>query len=313
MACNCPNINCTQRVELGVTYCDCPIVITNITCPPGCTVIIQPNGNAVCSCTETVAPTLVDSKIKVELTNPAYFKDISWTIAYSPILQSWMSFYDFKPNYYISHNDYFQTGINSSNDSSEIGLWSHLLTNKSYQVFYGKKYPWLIEYTLKRPTNDILLNSITYQADAFRYMNEYDYSEADSMVFNKVWIHSSNTHSGELRLVKNTGVLSQISNYPKTAPNDSYQEVLVSRVGNNYSLNYFYNRIHRRFANNAPWIFDDNQIEKTVNQEVVKFKSKDILQPLKTKVPTIRLSQDQETRFRYVFYLGISKFTEQTQ
>lgn len=310
MACTCPNINCTQREELGITYCDCETIITNIQCPPGCTVIVQPSGNAVCSCIESVAPTFEDVKILVDVTDPTYFKDVSWTIAYSPIMQSWVSFYDFKPNYYISHNDYFQTGM-STIDSSMSGLWSHLLTNKSYQVFYGKLFPWTIEYSLKRGSNITFLNSISYQADALRYSNEYDFANVDSIVFNKLWIHSQNQNSGELHLVKNTGALSQISLYPKTDSNNRYQEILVSKKDNEHTINYFYNRVARAFTNAPLWMYDENQIEKSVNTEIIKFKGKPILENIRTRVPIIRLSQDKESRFRYVFHLGVSKFEAQ--
>ena len=106
-------------------------------------------GQDKCVRTLSATPIFSDVKIPVDVKDPTYFKDVSLTVAYSPIMQSWVSFYDFKPNYYISHNDYFQTGM-STIDTQQSGLWSHLLTNKSYQVFYGQRYPWTIEYTLKR-------------------------------------------------------------------------------------------------------------------------------------------------------------------
>lgn len=53
---------------------------------------------------------------EVDLTDSEYFKDVSWTTAYSPIYNNWISYYDFKPNYAIAYNDYFQTGINYSSD-----------------------------------------------------------------------------------------------------------------------------------------------------------------------------------------------------
>ena len=311
MACTCPNINCIQREELGITYCDCTTTITNIQCPPGCTVIVQPNGNAVCSCLESVAPTFEDVKIPVDVTDPTYFKDVSWTVAYSPIMQSWVSFYDFKPNYYISHNDYFQTGM-STIDTQQSGLWSHLLTNKSYQVFYGQRYPWIIEYTLKRSNNVLFLNTLAYQAESLRYSNEYDYALVDSTVFNKMWIFSPNQNSGELHLVKNNGTLSQISNYPKTSGDGKYQEILVSNTFNEYSVNYFYNRTVNNYANAPLWLWDENQIEKEVNTNAVKFFGKPILDNIRSRTVNIRLSNTEESRFRHLFNLGISKLEAQS-
>jgi hypothetical protein len=248
----------------------------------------------------------------VKLTDPIYFEDASWTIAYSPIQQAWMSFYDFKPNYYINHNDYFQTGINQSNDDSEFGLWAHLLTNRSYQVYYGKRYPFIIEYQLKRKNSNILMNSISYQLDVLRYSNEYDFAEVENKAFDKLWIYSMNTHSGELGLVPNTGQMSLISKYPKTAPDGKSQDILYSKYHNQHTINYFYNRVSRRFTNTPITIWDINQINKTVNTDVVKFYGKNMLEPLRTTVPTIRLEQTKESRLRYVFHLGESKFEEES-
>lgn len=307
MECNCPE-NYTNVGEECIKI----TTIENIVCPPDCSTIIQEDGNAICECFDSVEPIISDVPVPISLTDPEYFEDVSWTVAYSPIHQSWMSFYDFKPNYYINHSDYFQTGINQTNDPTELGLWGHLLTNKSYQVFYGKRYPWLIEYQLKRSGNNLYLNSVEYQADALRYHNEYDYSVADSTIFNKMWIHSMHTNSGQLNLIKNTGVLSQISNYPKTASDGSYQEILVSKNHEAYTVNYFYNRIVKSFTNVTPWIWDKNQIEKEINNNVIKFGGKNILEPLRTRVPTVRLSQDAESRFRYIFNLGVSKIKEES-
>lgn len=249
--------------------------------------------------------------VEIQLTNSTYFSDVSWTISYSPIQQAWMSFYDFKPNYYINHNDYFQTGINQTADETEFGLWGHLLTNKSYQVYYGKRYPFILEYQLKRTANNIYMNTVAYKMDVLRYHNEYDFAEVEGG-FDKLWISSVNTNSGELHLVPNTGQLSLISKYPKTAANGSFQEVLVSKSHNEFTVNYFYNRIQKSYTNVPHWIWDKNQIDKTINTNVVKFYGQSILTPLRTPVPSIRLEQSKESRLRYVFHLGTSKFEEES-
>jgi len=248
----------------------------------------------------------------VKLTDPLYFTDASWTIAYSPVHQSWMSFYDFKPNYYINHNDYFQTGINQSNDDKEFGLWSHLLTNRSYQVYYGKRYPFIVEYQLKRKNINILMTSISFQLDVLRYSNEYDFAEVENKAFDKLWIYSMNTHSGELGLVPNTGQMSLISQYPKTSPDGKKQDILYSKFHNQHTINYFYNRVYRPYTNTPINFWDINQINKSVNTDIVKFYGKNMLEPLRTSVPTIRLEQTKESRLRYVFHLGESKFEEES-
>lgn len=307
MACTCENINCTQQTIEGVVMCNCITTIENIVCPDDCETIILDNGNAICSCTETSEPTIEKIKTPVSLTDTNYFEDVSWTASYSPVEQKWIGFYSYCPNYYISHQNYFQTGINQTSDSTEFGLWSHLLTNRSYQVFYGKKYPFLIEYMLKREYGDILLKTVGFEMEVMRYSNEYDTAQIEDKPFNKMWIYSPLTNSGELRLVPNTGQLSLISKYPITAKDGTYQEVLVTKVGSEYTTNYFYNRMISHKANTPQWFWDRNQIDKTINTEIVKFSGKSVLEPLRSKVFTVRLEQDIETRLRYSINMLSSK------
>ena len=40
----------------------------------------------------------------VQLGNPTYFEDCSWTVAFNHITDAWISYYSFKPNYYITYN-----------------------------------------------------------------------------------------------------------------------------------------------------------------------------------------------------------------
>jgi len=307
MACFCSNIDCTQSTIEGVVYCTCTTIINDIECPPGCTTIILEDGNAVCSCLESVDPTIERVKTPVSITDPQYFEDVSFTIAYSPVENKWIGWYSYAPNYYIGQQNYFQTGINQTNDSSEFGLWSHLLTNRSYQVFYGKKYPFIVEYMLKREYGEILLKTVGIEMEVTRYHNEYDAAQIYDKPFNKMWIYSPFTNSGELRLVPNTGQLSLISKYPITAKDGSYQEILVTKVHNQYTTNYFYNRMLSHKSNNPCWIWDRNQIDKKINQDIVKFSGKTVLELMRSNVFSVRLQQDIESRLRYSVNMLSSK------
>ncbi|NDB86383.1 MAG: hypothetical protein EB127_27350, partial [Alphaproteobacteria bacterium] len=78
----------------------------------------------------------------IQLGDPNFFEDKSWTIAYSPITKGWVSFYSFRPNYYVGLTDHFQSG-NSS------GLWNHLVSPLRYQTYYNKLEPYVIEYNCR--------------------------------------------------------------------------------------------------------------------------------------------------------------------
>jgi hypothetical protein len=246
-------------------------------------------------------------KTEIKITNTTYFEDVSFTIAYSPLEQKFIGWYSYCPNYYIAHQNYFQTGINNSTDANEFGLWSHLLTNRSYGVFYGKKNPFIVEYMLKRTYGNMLLKSVGFDMDVVRYHSEYDMAQIDNKTFNKAWISSPYTHSGQLNLVPNTGVLSLISQYPKTSADNTEQDILITKVGSEFTFNYFYNRLLSHKSNNPQWIFDKNQINKTVNKEIVKFGGKSVLEMMRSSVFSVRLQQDNDSRLKYSINLLTSK------
>ena len=242
-----------------------------------------------------------ETEVEVFLDNDKLFEEVSWTLGYSPIEQKFIGWYTYYPNYYISHQNYFQSGKNSNDE--EFGIWSHLLTNRSYQVFYGKKHPFSFEIMPQRELGNSLLKNVDWKMDVRRYHNEFDWAEIQDKPLNKINIWGKMSNSGELHLVNNTGQLSFASKYPKTAPDDSYQEILVSNNEGNYSVNYFYNRLIKKNLNNPHNLWDTNQITKTVNTDIVKFSGKNVLETLKSDMFHITFTQDNETRLRYIIDL----------
>jgi len=49
---------------------------------------------------------------KVELNDPDYFCNKSWTLSYNVNTKAWMSFHSYIPNFYIGENNFFYSGIN---------------------------------------------------------------------------------------------------------------------------------------------------------------------------------------------------------
>jgi len=278
----------------------------------GCTETAQPNcedscvrDEDICECTQTTEPVLNDVIIPIDITDPEYFKEVSFTIAYSPILNQWISFYSFAPNYYINHQNYFQTGINSI--GSDKGLWSHLLTNQSYQVFYGVKQPFIIDYTTKTVLGEKNLDSLSFNSNTRRYHGKYDWAELQNKPFSSLVIYNNLSNTGKLELVNNSGAASLISKYPKTSDDKNTQQILATYKNDNWFINYFYNRVLNSDTNNPLWIWDANQINKTINSDIVKFGGKKILEKMKGLYFNIRLTQDQESRYQYIYRFGVTQ------
>lgn len=248
---------------------------------------------------EELDETLLIDVTPISLKNINYFEDVSFTIGYNPITESWISYYDFKPDYYVNYHNYFQSGLNYSLDTNEEGLWSHLLTNKSYQVFYGKKYPWMIELPVKENYVNKILVSIEYWMDTRRYHNEYDFAEKRNVGFNKSWIYNNSENTGQLNLIteiKNN--LYQKTQYPKNVAGAT--EILVTENDKKWTFNHFYNRVRNELNNNPIWLFDKNVINKRINLPALQYNQvwKD---RLRGDWFLLRLQQDGDTRFKHIF------------
>lgn len=225
-------------------------------------------------------------------------KDASWTISYDLQTGKWASFFDFKPNYYINQNNYFQTGINS--DDNENGLWSHLLTNKSFQVFYGKKYNWEIEIPIHNKGANQALGSISYMLDSRKYFNEYDYIQNKEIGFDNAYIYNNSNLSGRLKLVLQK-TLRDLSKYPKTVGNT--QQILQSQQDGIMSFNYFYNRVKKEFSGIPLFKNDVNGVDKEINPTAVSFFGKRSLERLRGDSFIVNLSSS-ETKHKKIFKLA---------
>lgn len=240
----------------------------------------------------------------IELTNETYFKDISWTVAYSPIYQSWISYYDFHPDFAIAYNDYFQTGINYSADEKERGIWSHLLTNKSWQVFYGKYYPWEIEVPIKNTYTNNILQDLKIWTVSKRYHNEYDYAIWRKKSFNKINIYNQTNNSGLLHL--NYDDSYRKSKYPISISKIE-QGIQATHTDNHISLNYFYNRVKNEENHLPLWNWDENEINKYLNPDALSFILKRVPERMRGDWFMIRLIQDNTSQFKHYFKWMIFK------
>ena len=54
----------------------------------------------------------VDTRMYIELTDPTYFCNKSWTMSYHMNAKAWISFHSYIPNFYIGENNFFYSGLN---------------------------------------------------------------------------------------------------------------------------------------------------------------------------------------------------------
>jgi hypothetical protein len=208
---------------------------------------------------------------EISLKDEQYFKDVSFTIGYSCLKQEWISYYSFCPDYYIEQQQYFQTGINFPASDEEGGLWSHLLTNKSFQTFYGATYPFILEVPIKEKYNGSTLASVEYELDARKYVDDVNYTLDRKVGLDTITIYNDTNNSGEIHLVpEEKNNLAQRISYPKIV--GDHTEVLDTEVYRRHKLNDFFNRVDDDRSETPIWIKDDNDINKSVNPDALNFR-----------------------------------------
>ena len=240
-----------------------------------------------------------DEIVPITLGDPEYFINCSWTVAYNPMLGTWISYYSFLPNYYIGYNDYFQTGINTSTDSSEIGLWSHKPYLSSYQVFYGKRYPFIIEYPITNKLANSKLNYVEYWLEARKYYNLHNFSEAYGVGFNKAVVYNAYQNTGILNLIhQKDDDISQLVDYPKHRV-DSV-DILQTEINGKWTFNHLYNIVKNEKSGLPIWNEDCPQILKELDNRLLDY-SYNYKDYLRGDSFVVRLINDAESRYKMLF------------
>lgn len=230
---------------------------------------------------------------EIQLTDESIFTPIRWTVAYSPIHKTWISYYSFTPNYYIPHNNYFKTGY------SDGTIWNHLITNKSYRVFNGIKYKWGVEVIdLERYRHKTFIDA-NYWMDTIRYHNDYDIAEKRNAGFDTVYVYNNSQNSGKVSLIpKLKNNLFQETKYPKYTNIGS--EVLATCEDSHWSYNTIFNRVRNEYNNIPIWQHDESYINKQINPKAIGSTNtwKD---RLKGDWFKIRYETYGDTRFKQIF------------
>ena len=204
----------------------------------------------------------------VELGDPAFFSDASWTISYDPKVGQWISYHDWHPTYLIAGKNTFLSVMDNS-------VWLHNDACDSYCNYYGKDYPFEVEFQTDTVQQITTLRSIDYQLECYIYAdNCYDRYHVLDYNFDEAIIYNSEQNSGLLRLnllPKNNAPL--IVQYPQVGPNSI--DILYSKEENKYRFNQFWDVTANRgeYVLNTIPMFDTepNGYIKNLNQAYLDY------------------------------------------
>ncbi len=251
--------------------------------------------------------------LEVELGDPAYFENKSFTISYSPLLKNWISFYSFLPNAYVSLTNHFQTITHS-------GVYNHLLSPLSYQNFYGEIQPYIIEYPLSFSPQIAQIHSVTLIQDIQKFYNLTDYYSLNStdneINFNKAIIYNKEQSSGVLNLIhKSPNDLSK-TGYPKMNVNSL--DVLYTQRESKYTFNGFtdlaaHNTGQPLFSSTWSSIMNEYPTDKVPNLKTLTYTTRmGASMPLRGKECRVRLIQDKYDRFRFTNHFLLTEINQST-
>lgn len=249
---------------------------------------------------------------KISVYDNRYFCNKSFTTSYNFKTKNWI-YHPFTPNFYVDAVDYTQSGMNFDTDCSvanKATLWSHNLTNKSYQVFYGKLYPFIVDIPSEAMLVNNILNSVEFDTEAIRYHNQYDYTYDRLTTFNKAWVWNERQFSGELDLVvRNENNMADSVSYPKVE--SGRQKVLITNFKNKWSFNQFWDTVNTQ-KGNIPFLLNacDN-VNKVINLKTLDYFKPDAeKQKIRGKQTRIRLIADKDSNKKILLHFVKTQITE---
>ena len=254
-------------------------------------------------------------EVEISFGDPAFFENKSWTVAYSPKLKNFISFYSFLPNFFVPQLGHFQTLINTSSGASS---WNHNLSVFTYQTYYNKLYPYILEYNVNTFPQIATVNSVTLMQDIQEYYSEYEYyslstaNKKNLANFTKAIIYNKEQSSGIIKLIpEEFGNTRQKITYPRMTTTGI--EALISRREHLYTFNGFWNVAAQ--GNGQPlwstqWgdLVTQYPIDKVPNPKSVRPVSVSYQKSkIKSDFAKIRLIQDQYSRFKFINTIQITQ------
>ena len=107
----------------SILISECPCELIDLICPESHP-LMMPNpitGEMECCKLVTTPPIPGDDLlIPIDLDDPYYFKDISWTVSYDPKAKAWISFHDWHPELMLPSTTHFMTTKTFECDPEEI-------------------------------------------------------------------------------------------------------------------------------------------------------------------------------------------------
>lgn len=206
--------------------------------------------------------------------------------------------------------------INNYTEISTGQIWKHLLNTTKYNNYYGKIYPYIIEYPFAYQYQDEILQNVQdysrvykHIKDPFNSFTDFEKVEVNNEWFNKAVLYNGQQSSGVLNLVpKPINNLKEYVSYPKF--NLDSKSILYTKSDNLYQYNTFWSVV----KNTSEPLFikscENLSIDKEVNQSNMDYSSRSFKkEPIRAKYLKIRHIKDDsdDTHIVSQFIIGTTQ------
>lgn len=232
---------------------------------------------------------IVNGIFPIETGDPRYFLDASWTISYDPKTEGFVGYHDWHPDLLLPSKTTFMSisklGIDPLNplNNRTNGVWIHNERCDLYCNYYGKDYPFEVEFSVNTGPNINTLRSVEYIMEMYKYApNCYDRYHILNENFDEATIYNTEQCSGLLKLdLSPRNNLPLLLQYPII--NFTNIQVLYSKVENKYRFNQMYDITRERggqdvgipgtisFAEQTIWNTADNGYIRTLNSNNMNY------------------------------------------
>lgn len=187
---------------------------------------------------------MVNKRLPIQLGDPRYFEDASWTVSYDPKVKGFISYHDWHPDLTIPGKKTFM----STKDNS---IWVHNDDCSSYCNFYGVDYPFEVEFSVPTNVQVNTLRSLEYYMEVFKYdENCYDRFHVLDYNFDEAIVYNSEQCSGLLKLnLKPKNNAPAILDFPQI--NFNSIDIMFSKEEQKYRFNQFWDITDNRGEFNA--------------------------------------------------------------
>lgn len=170
---------------------------------------------------------------RFELGDPTFFDNASFTVSYDLKTRTWISFHDWHPDFVIPGKRHFMS-------IKDKGIWMHNVRTDLYTNFYGKDYPFEVEFISSTGQQVVTVRNIEYMLESYKYSNDgQDKHHLLDYNFDQAIVYNSEQISGRLNLKlkpKNNPI--EAMSYPKIGTDGI--DILYSKEENKYRFNQFW-------------------------------------------------------------------------